>query len=150
MGDGIANLSVIKNCWKYFPKNTALINGIIIGGLGLSSAVLTPIADYLIINREGEKPVDGIYPEEVALNLWNYLLFLIILFFILGIIGIILTIPYKEELNNEINESDEASEKSINMKSKSDLKLLCEGFFSCKNFMLLIFCFCGPCKIIFI
>ena len=44
LGDGLANLSVIKNCWKYFPNNAALVNGIIIGGLGISSAVLTPIA----------------------------------------------------------------------------------------------------------
>ena len=31
LGGGIANLSVIKNCQKYFPENIELVNRIIIG-----------------------------------------------------------------------------------------------------------------------
>ena len=65
LGDELANLIVIDNCWKYFPDYKGLINGIIIGGLGLSSAKLTPIADYLIINPEGIEPVNGIYDKDI-------------------------------------------------------------------------------------
>ena len=155
MGDGIANLSVIKNCWKYFPKNTALINGIIIGGLGLSSAVLTPIADYIIINPdEVNTDQSGIYPEEVANNVLDYLKFLGILFLVLGIFAISLTIPYEKEptsadsIFGKAVELEEGGRKDsvVAIKTENDCILLCEAFFSCKNFMLLIFCFCGPCK----
>ena len=149
MGDGIANLSVIKNCWKYFPQNTGLVNGIIIGGLGISSAVLTPIADYVIINPGKKDPIDkGFYPEDVAVNLINYLKFLIILFLVLGIIGISLTIPYEKELTSENGElnTDGKQGETDDGKPQGDLKLLCEGFLSLKNLMLLAFCFCGPCK----
>ena len=155
MGDGIANLSVIKNCWKYFPRNTGLVNGIIIGGLGISSAVLTPIADYLIINPDEKKTDDkGYYPEDVALNLWDYLKFLAILFLILGFIAVSLTIPYEKEPTSadvvfgkaaEL-ETEGRSSSVVSIKTEGNLKLLCEGFFSCKNLMLLSFCFCGPCK----
>ena len=156
MGDGIANLSVIKNCWKYFPKNTGLVNGIIIGGLGLSSSVLTPIADYLIINPNEEKTDDrGYYPEKVALNLWFYLKFLTILFIVLGVIGISLTIAYEKEPVIEETEADtgnsnlvspDRTESSFSVQNQSNLCLLCDGFFSWKNLMMISFCFCGLCK----
>ena len=66
LGDGLGNLSGIKNAWKYFPNNKGLVNGIIIGGLGLSSSVFTPLADY-IINKDGKKPNnDGFYDKEIS------------------------------------------------------------------------------------
>ena len=65
LGDGLEALSVINNCWKYFPNHTALVNGIILTGLGISSGVLTPIGDYLIINPDKVEPKDGIYPEDI-------------------------------------------------------------------------------------
>lgn len=155
MGDGIANLSVIKNCWKYFPQHTGLVNGIIIGGLGISSAVLTPIADYIIINPKKVGPEEkDFYPERVALNLLDYLYFLLILFLVLGIVAVSLTIKFEKEPTSadvvfgkaaEL-EAEGRSGSTISIKTQSNLRLLCEGFFSCKNLMLSVFCFCGPCK----
>ncbi len=103
IGDGIGNLSVIKNCWRYFPNNTALINGVILGGLGLSSAVLTPIADYIIINPQKVEPTNGIYLKNIADKVKNYLYFLLEFFFILGCISILLTFNYIEEKPKKIN-----------------------------------------------
>ena len=139
LGDGIANLSLIKNCWKYFPNNTALVNGIIIGGLGISSAILTPIADYIIINPEKKEPIAGFYEKEIADNLLNYLFFVFILFIILGILTTVLTFKYEEE------EKDSSKNELLPVKKdNSSLKLICEGFFSEKNYFLLMFCLCGP------
>jgi len=140
LGDGLGNLSVIKNCWKYFPNNKALINGIIIGGLGISSAILTPIADYFIINPDHVDPDDGIYPKEIADNLLNFLYFLSIFFLILGTLAVVLTFKYEDE------SSDKKEEKAFIGKGVSMLSLLCEGFLTFKNFILALFCFCGPCN----
>ena len=141
MGDGIANLSVIKNCWMYFPNYKGLVNGIIIGGLGLSSSALTPIADYIIINPEKKEPAeDGIYEKEVSDNLKKYLYFILILFGVLGILAVALTFKYEEE------QDPSKLEALADKKEENNMKLICEGFFSEKNYFLLLFCFCGPCN----
>jgi MFS family permease len=108
MGDGLETLSVIKNCWKYFPEHTGLVNGIILTGLGISSGILTPIADYIIINPDKIEPIDSIYPDFIANRLINYIYFLIILFVILGLIAILFTFKYEKEPNSP----DEIFEKS--------------------------------------
>jgi hypothetical protein len=144
LGDGLANLSVITNCWKYFPNNKALINGIIIGGLGISSAVLTPIADYFIINPKHVEPnKDGIYPAKIANHLLDFLYFLAGFFLVLGTVAVSLTFPYKEELPLD---EEKVEDKEFVGKSKNNLRLLCRGFFSIKNLILGLFCFCGPCN----
>ena len=156
LGDGLANLSVIKNCWKYFPNNAALVNGIIIGGLGISSAILTPIADYFIINPKGLEPDEnGIYDKDIANNLLNFLYFLLILFLVLGLFAVAFTFKYEpEELssNSEYvfkkagNLEMDNSSSNANKKQESNLRLLCDGFWSLTNLTLALFCFCGPCK----
>ena len=143
LGDGLANLSVITNCWKYFPNNKALINGIIIGGLGISSAVLTPLADYFIINPNHVEPDEhNIYPPRIANRLLNFLYFLAGFFLVLGTVAVALTFPYKEEAPDE----EKVEDKEFVGKSKSNLKLLWQGFLSIKNLILGLFCFCGPCN----
>lgn len=154
LGDGLANLSVIKNCWKYFPNNAALVNGIIIGGLGISSAVLTPIADYIIINPDREEPDEkGIYKEDIANNLLKFLYFLLILFVILGFFAVSFTFKYEIEQTSqdyvfakagklEMQDTDSYTKKE----SSSSLSKLCYGFWSLTNLTLSLFCFCGPCK----
>ena len=138
MGDGIANLSVIKNCWKYFPNNLGLVNGIIIGGLGISSSVLTPIADYIIINPEKKEPIDDIYVKDVSDNLRKYLFFILALFLVLGTLSVALTFKYEEDPSK--------LEALTDKKEENNMKAICEGFFSEKNYFLLLFCFCGPCN----
>ena len=137
LGEGLGNLSVIKNCWKYFPNRLGLINGVIIGGLGLSSCALTPIADYFILNSSKNKPIDGYYSQSITNNWPTYLLIVLILFGVLGLLAIVLTFKYEDE---DVNLDD------LDDGSKSSCKLICEGFFSEKNFFLLLFCFCGPCN----
>ena len=147
LGGGLANLSVIKNCWKYFPNHEALINGIIIGGLGISSAILTPIADYFIINPDHVEPdKDNIYPKEIADNLLNFLYFLAIFFLILGTIAVVFTFKYEDEEEASVK----IQEKEFEGKGISTLSLLWEGFRTFKNFILSLFCFCGPCNSLFI
>ena len=154
LGDGLANLSVIKNCWKYFPNNAALVNGIIIGGLGISSAVLTPIADYFIINPDKIRPDDdGIYNKEIANHLLNFLYFLLILFLVLGFFAVTFTFKYEDQPDSsdyvfakagkmETQENNSSSTKDRG----GNISKLCDGFFSLTNLSLSLFCFCGPCK----
>jgi hypothetical protein len=147
LGDGLANLSVIDNCWKYFPDYKGLINGIIIGGLGLSSAILTPIADYLIINPDGIEPVDGIYEEDIANNLLNFLYFISVLFLVLGFFAVVFTFEYKSDPKSA--ETIFSGNLESQQKVEGSLKVLCDGFCSLTNLTLSLFCFCGPCKSIY-
>ena len=137
LGEGLGNLSVIKNCWKYFQNRLGLINGVIIGGLGLSSCALTYLADYFILNSDRIDAIGEYYPQSVT-NRWpTYLLIILILFGVLGLLAIVLTFKYEDEDQN-LDDLDDGS--------KNSCKLICEGFFSEKNFFLLLFCFCGPCN----
>ena len=161
-GDGIANLSVINNGWNYFKKNKGLVNGIIIGGLGLSSSVLNPLADFMINPDKKGTESDGFYTKEIAERLLQFLYVLVGIFLFLGTIAIVLTFPYEEEVipiptehliqNEECNNSVPfpVEEKSISNSTSTILTHPNEkkrvAFFSIVNFQLGIFCFCGPCK----
>ena len=117
LGDGLGNLSVIKNCWLYFPNNKALVNGIILGAYGLNSAILNPLADFVFINPKKKKTDDdGYYPPEVANNLLNFLYFIMIMFGVMGTFAILLTIPYEKDLNEKINDVDVINHSEINFK----------------------------------
>ena len=138
-GTGLGNLTYIKNCWKYFPNKQGLVNGIILAGAGISSSALTPLADYWIINpNRASTDKSGIYPEDVADNLTTYLQILCVLFLILGILAIFLTFDYKEEGSK----SEKEPLKNNDQKNNDSIPLL-EVFFSKKNLMMIVFCFCG-------
>lgn len=154
VGAGIGNLTYIKNCWKYFPTKQGLVNGIILGGAGISSSILTPLADYFVINPERE-PTDanGIYPEKIALRVRLYLFILSGIFLALGVLSFFITFKYKEEsladleepIKGETNEEETKKDEDKTKKESSDNNLL-EAFFSRKNAMFVSFCFCGFCK----
>ena len=146
VGNGLGNLTYMKNSWKYFPKSQGLVNGIILGGAGISSSVLTPLADYVIINPDKQKADEetGLYPKEVGDRVPKYLIILCITFLILGIFSLIFTFPYKGEESIETKEIEEENPiKPLPGESEATLK---ETFFSIKNLMLICFCFCGFCK----
>ena len=144
LGGGIGNLAYIKNGWKYFPQSQGLVNGIILGGGGLSSSVLTPLGDFFIINSEKEKTDDnGIYPKYISDRLPKFIRILLISFIILGILSLLMTFPYEnEEEKNENEEKINEVEEKVN-KGNENLK---EALFSNKNLFMISFCFCGFCK----
>ena len=145
VGNGLGNLTYMKNSWKYFPKSQGLINGIILGGAGISSSVLTPLADFLIINPGKEKAneITGLYPKEVGDRVPKYLIILSVTFLILGLFSLLFNFPLREEDNNEDTVKEENLIKPLPGEAESSLK---ETFFSIKNSMLICFCFCGFCK----
>ena len=162
VGSGFGNLTYMKNSWKYFPKSQGLVNGIILGGAGISSSILTPLADFFIINPD-KKPADektGLYDEEVANRVPTYITILCITFLVLGAISTIFTFPFSETDNGNENGNVEPKEKELEdetkgntIKEKDNLvnedavnATLVETFFSTKNYMLFSFCFCGLCK----
>lgn len=145
MGDGLANLSVIKNAWKYYPNRHGLVNGIIIGGLGISSSILNPIADFVINPKQIKAdPKTGLYSKDVANRLPYFLYIMVGIFTVLGLTAIILTFPYKEKDPEEevITETiQEESDKTMSTKN---------ALLSFKNLQLGATCFCGPCIYIYI
>lgn len=154
IGNGIGFLSVVNNGWRYYPKNKGLVNGIILGGLGLSSAVLNPIADFVFINPDKEKiGSDGFYSQKVADNLKDYFIFTIILFVVLSVLGMSLTFPYKEEAKIEnvhgLLEEENNSEVITDLKEteKEDNDEFKQALFSKENAMLCVICFGTPCKV---
>ena len=153
LGSGFGNLTYLKNSWKYFPKYQGFVNGIILGGAGLSSSILTPLADFFIINPDKKKADKdtGFYDKEIADRVPSYLKILIVTFLILGIISVIFSFPYTDE-NKEIEKEEKGNEKEEEVKG-GKIKLfynedalrasLFKIFFSLKNYVLIRFCFCG-------
>ena len=146
IGSGLGNLTYLRNSWRYFPQSQGLVNGIILGGAGISSSVLTPLADFIIINPDKIQadPNTGLYiDEEVANRVPKYLVILCITFLIIGIISLLITFPYQKENDDEKDESSKEKEKEDSIASQTPLTKL---FFSIKNLKLFSFCFCGFCK----
>lgn len=149
VGSGLGNLTYLRNSWRYFPKSQGLVNGIILGGAGISSSLLTPLADFLIINPEqiaADKETGLYLNEEVANRVPKYLVILCITFLILGIVSLLITFPYQKEEDDEKGKEEQSSnakEKEDNIASQTPLTTL---FFSTKNLKLFSFCFCGFCK----
>ena len=151
VGSGLGNLTYLKNSWKYFPKNQGLVNGIILGGAGISSSILTPLADYLIINPDKEKANShtGLYSKIVGNRVPTYLVILCITFLVLGIFAIFITIPFEEEKRDTENivVGETPEEQTVIRARPGELQAsLKDTFFSLKNCQLLSFCFCGFCK----
>ena len=127
-GIGMAMNSIIvtKNGWKYFPHKKGIVSGINLSATGISSSLLTPIADYLIINpKKNKTDSDGLYPKEIANRLPKYLYFLLVIFFIIGSFSYFFTFNYKEENKENIsqNENDEKIiDKSCEEKKKEEEK----------------------------
>jgi hypothetical protein len=69
LGVGIETLSVINNAWKYFPEHAALVNGIIITGLGISSGIFVASAAHF----NGSVSVQGICSCTTGVETAGYL-----------------------------------------------------------------------------
>ena len=146
LGGRIGNLAYINDTLKYLPKSQGFVNGIILGGGWISSSMLTPLADFIIINPEKEKTdKNGIYPEYISKSLPKFLLILLISFMILGAIALSISFPYEEEEDEK--EKEEENEEKGSDKKNGFLK---EALLSNKNLLMISFCFCGFCKQIFI
>ena len=157
VGSGLGYFPPIENCWKYYPTSNALIFGICVAGLGLSSSILTPLADFFIVNKNKEKTDDdGYYPEEVANNLKTYLYILTGIYVFLGVFAFLLAFEFKEEKeedvkliedkNDEENNTNETKTEEVKEKKNITVKELFMLFKTKKYLMLLSFCICGLCK----
>ena len=172
LGHALGYLTNMKNIWKYYPNNNGLVFGIVASGSGLSASIFTPIADFLIINPDKIKTnAKGIYPKEVADRLKYFLYLATSLFILFGTIGTIGTFKYEEEesvenvskieadenedkkiVNSEDKENKENKENEKNEnenKKKDDIGRfpLKEALLSRQNYQILVFCFCGFCKL---
>ena len=152
VGSGFGYFPPIENCWKYYPKSNALIFGICVAGLGLSSSILTPLADFFIVNKDKKSTdKDGYYPEDVANNLKTYLYILTGIYVFLGVAAFLLGIEFKEEEEKTdeklIEEKKDEKIKSSNEEKKNiTFKELLFLFKTKKFLMILSFCICGLCK----
>lgn len=168
VGSGLGYFTPIKNCWKYYPDSNGLVFGIIVVGLGLSSSILSPLADFLFVNPEQKgTSEDGYYPADVANNLIKFLYALTIIFASLGTIAFLVTFEYKENSEDtkeklvtdgeEKKEEDKEKEtddkdKKENKKEENQKKDYSAGelfkiFISGRNLKMLSFCICGLCKL---
>lgn len=156
IGCGFSYFPPIQNCWKYYPKSNGLIFGICVAGLGLSSSILTPLADFFIVNPNKEPTDDnGYYPEEVANHLKTYLYILTGIYVFLGVMAFFFAFEYKEEVQEndeklieEKKQKEETENKTGEVKEKKSItwKELFQLLKTKKYLMLLSFCVCGLCK----
>lgn len=159
VGCGFSYFPPIQNCWKYYPKSNALIFGVCVAGLGLSSSILTPLADYFIVNPNKSKTDEqGYYPEDVAKNLGTYLYILTGIYVFLGVTAFLFAFEYQEVKQENGNEDKlvedtetkekEEQENKTEVKEKKNITWseLFKLIKTKKYLMLLSFCVCGLCK----
>jgi hypothetical protein len=72
LGSGLAHITYMRNCWKYFPNHQGVVNGIIISSSGIVATFLTALANFIVANPKREETFNGIYPKHVAINISNY------------------------------------------------------------------------------
>lgn len=114
IGISINNLIITKNCWKYFPNNKGIVNGVIMMASGISTSFYTPIADFGIINPEKNGTYsNGLYSEEIANRFPNYIYVLFGIFFVFGSISFFFTFNYDEKIDNENNITENINEEKI-------------------------------------
>ena len=163
VGSGFGYFPPIENCWKYYPRSNALIFGICVAGLGLSSSILTPLADFFVINKNKDSTdEDGYYPKEVANNLKTYLYILTGIYIFLGVSAFFLAFEYKEDENGgdlvliqdnkeeKTNDADKSTKEEIIEKKNITIKELLFLFKTKKYLMILSLCICGLCKYLII
>ena len=111
IGNGLSNITYMRNCWKFFPQNQGLVNGVVISSAGLVSTLLAILADFIIINPNKEETNNGIYPKYVADNVVKYTIIVVAILGSFDIIGFILTFDFEklpetiEEKMRKINEN---------------------------------------------
>jgi hypothetical protein len=170
LGSGLAHITYMRNCWKYFPDHQGVVNGIIISSSGIVSTFLTALADFIFVNPNREETINGIYPKHVANNVSDYSKVVAAILGMADLIGFLLIFDYneisetKEEKIKKLNEKKRNSLEAIDINSSNDdynasnsenttqninnnkLKLK-NAFFSKVNLQFLSFCFCGFCKL---
>ena len=155
IGNGLINLSTIRNCWKFFPKKYGIINGFLLSATGICSSLLTILGEFYFINPERKEIYKGeeyknFFENEDYLKDFQFFLFIIgCVLVVCGIIGFIFNFQYKEEsinidnlIDNEIiDENDSKLEKK--RKKTIQLRSIKDALCSCQNIRLIFFCFFG-------
>ena len=129
IGISINNLIITKNCWKYFPNNKGIVNGVIMSASGISTSFLTPIADFGIINPEkNDTDSKGLYSEEIANRLPKYIYVLLGIFFVIGSISYFSTFNYNKienikDIEENLNEEKIVEDSIVEEKKDENLKI---------------------------
>jgi hypothetical protein len=164
IGNALINLTIIKNCWQYFPKSFGFINGFLLSGTGLCSSLLTYLGEYIYINPEQKKINTNEELKNFFENEDNFKFFLLIsggILVICGIVGFIFNCEFKEEHSKdelldsdcgEEEENDSLSNFNLNKRGsltkKKKVKItINNALCSCQNIRLLFIGFFGLCKI---
>ena len=165
IGSGLSRITYMRNCWKFFPKNQGIVNGVILSSSGLASTLLSVLADFVIVNPNKEKTIDGIYPKQVAENVETFIIMVVVFLGAFDIIACILTFDYEklpelyDEKMRQINENrlESLTTIDINLSSEStelekekhqinDELSLKNSLLSLTNLKLLAIQFFGYCK----
>lgn len=121
---GLSYLAVLRNTWNYFPEKKGVLGGIILSGYGLSALSFTSLADELV-NPDGVKPdAEGFYPADIAENMHYFIFLELIIFVIMGTLGIILTFPYQKQLSSEEYENTNNTSNTSDPENNTQKQLL--------------------------
>ena len=89
---GLSFMIPIAQCNKYFPGRKMYVNGFILIGTGLGSAIFGNFS-YNFINPNHEPAEGGYYDEEIAMRVPACLRYLSLLYLLIGGIGTSLIVP---------------------------------------------------------
>lgn len=125
---GFPYLTLMYNCYKYFPSRRGLIGGILMGFYGLAALISNYII-LMMINPENISPAkdsDGDYhfPQEIADKLPSAMKYLSFYFLGISILSNLFQFEFQEpaEIETQYNEEDLGLEKIIEVKEESLLE----------------------------
>ena len=88
---GMAYMVNVHHGWLWFPKNPGLVSGIILGGFGAGALIFDNVLTHVVNPDNVSIDKDGYYPKEVNDRFRKMWLLLIGCWFVITIIGILMT-----------------------------------------------------------
>lgn len=108
IGIGFSYLSVVRNCWKYFPEYKGLVSGVILSGYGIASVIYTSLCESIVNPNSMPLANDGFYSEDIAQKMYDYIFTIFFIFLVGSVLSVAMIFPYTVEEKNigKVDHSD--------------------------------------------
>ena len=104
LGIGMGYYPILKTTWKYFPEKKGFLTGLILCVFGLCPFVFTSVADAVINGKGKPTREDGLFEPDIAENMKDFSLIMVIAMGACGILSQILMFPMDDVISTDNNQ----------------------------------------------